>query len=161
MANKKISQLTAAAALTGTELLPIVQDGVTVQTTAQDIADLGGGGGLPYLVYTALLTQTGTDAPVATVLQNTLGFNINITRSAGPPFIVYNFTRADSLNFDVTKTAFYLGSVTDSGNNVAWYKDFSSLPSTQIRIVPTVLSSGNNTDWENSRPVLFEIRIYP
>jgi hypothetical protein len=26
-----------------------------------------------YLVYTALLTQTGTDAPVATVLENTLG----------------------------------------------------------------------------------------
>ena len=31
------------------------------------------GGGASYLVYTALLTQTGTDAPVATVLQNTLG----------------------------------------------------------------------------------------
>lgn len=28
---------------------------------------------LPYKVYTALLTQTGTDAPVATVLENTLG----------------------------------------------------------------------------------------
>ena len=30
-------------------------------------------GGASYLVYTALLTQTGTDAPVATVLENTLG----------------------------------------------------------------------------------------
>jgi hypothetical protein len=29
---------------------------------------------LPYKVYSALITQTGTDAPVATVLQNTLGF---------------------------------------------------------------------------------------
>ena len=29
--------------------------------------------GRPYLVYTALLTQTGTNAPVATVLENTLG----------------------------------------------------------------------------------------
>jgi len=29
-----------------------------------------------YKVYTALLTQTGTDAPVATVLENTLGYNI-------------------------------------------------------------------------------------
>lgn len=29
--------------------------------------------GASYLVYTALLTQTGTDAPVATVLENTLG----------------------------------------------------------------------------------------
>ena len=31
------------------------------------------GGELPYKVYTALLTQSGTNAPVATVLQNTLG----------------------------------------------------------------------------------------
>jgi hypothetical protein len=27
----------------------------------------------PYIVYTALLTQTGTDAPIATVLENTIG----------------------------------------------------------------------------------------
>ena len=47
MSDKKISQLTAAAALTGTELVPIVQSGITVSTTAQDIADLGGGGTLP------------------------------------------------------------------------------------------------------------------
>lgn len=32
-----------------------------------------GGGGSQPLVYRALLTQTGTDAPVATVLENTLG----------------------------------------------------------------------------------------
>lgn len=31
------------------------------------------GGGASYLVYTALLTQSGTSAPVATVLENTLG----------------------------------------------------------------------------------------
>ena len=31
------------------------------------------GGELPYKVYTALLTQSGTNAPVATVLENTLG----------------------------------------------------------------------------------------
>lgn len=30
-----------------------------------------------YKVYTALLTQTGTTAPVATVLENTLGVNIS------------------------------------------------------------------------------------
>jgi len=33
----------------------------------------GGGGGASYLVYTALLSQSGTDAPTATVLENTLG----------------------------------------------------------------------------------------
>jgi hypothetical protein len=37
-----------------------------------------------YLVYTALLTQSGTSAPTATVLQNTLGGSIVWTRfSAG------------------------------------------------------------------------------
>ncbi len=45
MADKKISQLTAAAALTGSEPIPTVQGGVTVQTTAQAIADLAAGGG--------------------------------------------------------------------------------------------------------------------
>jgi hypothetical protein len=45
MADVKISELAAAAALTGAELVPIVQGGATVQTTAQDIADLGAGGG--------------------------------------------------------------------------------------------------------------------
>lgn len=35
---------------------------------------------LPYKVYTALLTQTGTSAPVATVLENTLGGTVVWTR---------------------------------------------------------------------------------
>lgn len=37
------------------------------------IANFNGGGAAPYKVFTALLTQSGTDAPVATVLENTLG----------------------------------------------------------------------------------------
>jgi hypothetical protein len=38
------------------------------------IANFSGGGSAPtYKVYTALLSQSGTDAPVATVLENTLG----------------------------------------------------------------------------------------
>lgn len=44
MSDKKISELSSAATLTGSEPIPTVQSGVTVQTTAQDIADLAGGG---------------------------------------------------------------------------------------------------------------------
>lgn len=40
MTAKKISELAAGTALTGAELVPLVQGGVTVQATAQDIADL-------------------------------------------------------------------------------------------------------------------------
>lgn len=43
----------------------------------EDLISLGGNptpvDSRPYKVYTALLTQSGTDAPVATVLENTLG----------------------------------------------------------------------------------------
>jgi hypothetical protein len=42
MADSKISDLTAASALDGSELVPIVQGGSTVKATAQDIADLAG-----------------------------------------------------------------------------------------------------------------------
>jgi hypothetical protein len=66
MANKKISQLTVAAPLTGTEVLPIVQGGVTVQATAQNIADLAGGlEGTQYVFVAA----NGTDVENAAELQ--------------------------------------------------------------------------------------------
>lgn len=44
MANKKISELPAAGAITGPELVEIVKGGVNNQTTAQDIANLAAGG---------------------------------------------------------------------------------------------------------------------
>ena len=48
MSDKKISELSSAAALTGSEPIPTVQGGVTVRTTAQDIADLAGGGQIAF-----------------------------------------------------------------------------------------------------------------
>lgn len=67
MANKKISQLTVAAPLTGTEELPLVQGGITLKATAQDIADLAGGGleGTNYIYVMA----NGTDTDNAAELQ--------------------------------------------------------------------------------------------
>jgi len=46
MATTTITQLPSSGALTGAEVVPIVQGLDTVQTTTQDIADLGGGGGI-------------------------------------------------------------------------------------------------------------------
>ena len=49
MSTITISNLPAAGALTGTEVLPIVQSNVTSKTTVQDIANLAGGGSsFPY-----------------------------------------------------------------------------------------------------------------
>jgi hypothetical protein len=51
---------------------------VSLDIVLEDLISLGGSGGdsRPYKVYTALLTQSGTNAPVATVLENTLGGDI-------------------------------------------------------------------------------------
>lgn len=46
MANKKISELTAAGALTGAEQVEVNQGGVSKRTTTQGIANLGGGAGV-------------------------------------------------------------------------------------------------------------------
>src|SRR4030095_883189 len=46
MSDLKISAMTPAAALTGTEEVPAIQGGFNVKTTTQDIADLFAGAGL-------------------------------------------------------------------------------------------------------------------
>jgi len=67
MADLKISELAAASALTGTELVELVQGGVNKRTTTQEIADLGaGGGGTVTSVSgtTDRITSTGGTTPV-------------------------------------------------------------------------------------------------
>jgi hypothetical protein len=46
MADSKISDLTAAGANDGTEIVPVVQGGSTKRTTTQFISDLGSSSGL-------------------------------------------------------------------------------------------------------------------
>ena len=52
---------------------------VTVSQSANEIT-INSTGGRPYTSYTALLNQSGTGAPAATVLENTTGNNITWTR---------------------------------------------------------------------------------
>lgn len=67
-----------------------------------------------YKVYTALLNQAGTGAPVATVLQNTLGGAVVWSRdSAG----AYFGTLAGA--FPANKTAIVQGSATPQGGQFA------------------------------------------
>lgn len=59
-------------------------------------------GSLPYKVYTALLTQSGTDAPVATVLHNTLGSDVILERGGLGSYYVANSAGP----WDMEKTVF-------------------------------------------------------
>lgn len=149
MAKIKISELDAAAALDGTEEIPIVQDGETVKTTAQDIADLGGGGS-SYLKYVALLSQYGTDAPVATVLENTLGGTVVWTRND-----VGEYTGTLAGAFTVNKTTVNVSIASDYFAYVllsASTVDALSLYSTQ--------ADGSGID-DAFDKAFIEIRVYP
>ena len=57
----------------------------------------------PYKVYTALLTQSGTNAPVATVLENTLGGNVVWSRGGKGYYIA-----TSSGLFTIDKTGVFI-----------------------------------------------------
>lgn len=89
MADQKISALTAKTPLTGTELIPIVDDPsgtpTSKKTTAQDIADLAGGGGawelVAYYTGTAIPTTVVTGLDLATDLRYKVLIQIEPTNS--------------------------------------------------------------------------------
>lgn len=93
--SKKISELTAAGVITGAEQVELVQGGVNVRSTVDAIKN----GDVK--VYRALLSQSGTNAPVATVLENTLGVT---------PVFAYvgtgNYSITIAGGFSLTKTIF-------------------------------------------------------
>ena len=99
--NRTISQLQQAATLTGTEVMAVVQGGITVRTTAQAIANLGGGG--------TSTTINGLSGAIGLLA----GSNISLSQSGQ--------------NITINSTA--SGSVTGTGaaNQVAWWNGTSSI----------------------------------
>jgi len=82
MANTTITGLSAAAALTGTEVLAIDQSGSTVKTTVQDVANLAGGGS------SFTLTTVGT-----------LGTGSSVIYSAGTKVFASTAAGTQTLSF--------------------------------------------------------------
>lgn len=75
MADKKISELVSADALSGAELIETVQGGVNKRTTAQDIANLAPGAG-------HVIEDEGTPLTARTKL-NFVGAGVTVTDDAG------------------------------------------------------------------------------
>ena len=145
MANKKISQLEAAASLTGTELLPIVQDGVTVQTTAQDVADLGGGGNPIYNVQLLFESVVRFEinslygpsiADKSNVVINILGF--------GNPERYRSVTLSNQSIIQV-KNANFLTNLEDLGTGKAFNLSSNQLTVSEINSIFTQLPATTKT----------------
>lgn len=78
MANKKISELTAASSLTGAEQVEVNQGGVSKRTTTQDISDLGGGAVSSVFGRAGAVVAVANDYD-ASEIQNTPAGNIEAT----------------------------------------------------------------------------------
>lgn len=123
-------------------------NGVTSAIQTQLNAKADGTAGVK--VYRALLTQTGTDAPTATVLENSLG---------GTPTYGYvdpgTYTVTLTGAFTANKTAFLMGPISDgSGQNAgAFYNNVN-----EAGIYTATLGTPGNGLLSG---VLFEILIYP
>jgi len=118
----------------------------------------------PYKVYTALLTQTGTNAPVATVLENTLGGDIIWSYSGTGSYLG---TLAGA--FTSQKTFFYVygEAAYNNGPNIYTQKirdiniindGLIGLNQTELIFTNGVFSSAGNTNSFSNIPI--EIRVY-
>lgn len=104
--------------------------------------------GLGYTVYTALLNQTGTDAPVATILKNNTGYTFTWSYT-GPG--EYTITASGNA-FTANKTIVFLNC-----GNTGFNEDMASwerLSDTEILIGQPPLGDGRFNNGS------FEIRIY-
>ena len=118
------------------------------QFSMQDIIDTAVG----YKSYTALLTQSGTDAPVATVLKNDTAPVLTWARTAQG---VYTLTASEAL-FTVNKTIVFInyGNPASDGLPPKWTRTSDTIITISTQDETAVADDGILVD------ASFEIRIY-
>lgn len=112
------------------------------------IVNLVENGGRPYKSYTALLTQTGTNAPVATVLENTLEATITWSYVGVGQY----YATASSAVFTANKTAGILSNSSSTGINA-----FVNISTTIFNTVTTLSGVASNNELFKN---MVEIRVY-
>jgi hypothetical protein len=147
--NEKVLMVNRATNTTygGSAALQAMQEWYTMQDIIDSVKV-----GPSYLIYTALITQTGTAAPTAVVLENTIG-NIVWTRADTGD---YRATLAGA--FPLNKTGLLVGPVDFIGGAATALGEESSDNINMIAL--RVLDNfGNNIDGCLNK-TLIEIRVY-
>jgi len=124
MADEKISALPSAGALAGTEPLPIVQGGVTVKTTVQDVADLAGNTSITPITAAALLALEGasnlstttiyvvTDAPLRIAIQAETNTDLTLTGT------IVQGGYSGTVFYELSTNTFKNGTIYDGDGNI-------------------------------------------
>ena len=129
----------------GSQIDPITEENKTVQFTVGQIASFANSYSLGYTVYTALITQAGTAAPVATILQNTTGKAFTWARTGSGTYTI----TANSSAFTSSKTIVFY--------NLGEYAASSRYPWTRTSDTVVTISLGGDGRITNGA---FEIRVY-
>lgn len=119
--------------------------------TTEDCCNYEVAGGSSYLVYTALLTQTGTDAPVATVLENTLGGTVVWTYDDVGFFIA-------TLNGVFTENKTYSSASLTNDDPIVRFLGARWGSVDEIYLVSRDINSNATNEFYNAT---IEIRVYP
>jgi len=134
MADKKISQLSSASALTGAEPLAIVQDGVTKKTTVQDVANLST---LFPNGFKSVPSSRDFDASDVGYILTVQAINIALTMPSVAPFTDGQYFAilniADGANFNTEfedDAVFMLGGNGNSETVVLVFSDTQLVPTT-------------------------------
>jgi hypothetical protein len=133
-------------------LNPIVKisvDGVTITGQGTPASPLVAVDPRPYKVYAALLTQTGTNAPVATVLENTIG-NIVWTRGSTGYYIA-----TLSAAFTTNKTVVLFGNPAYTIPTIDIIVNLGSINSIDINTIISGVLADNSFN-----KTFIEIRVY-
>lgn len=148
--NRTAKQLRKPAAQLSSKVLGVGQIGYATDTKVTKIGDgvtawsslpaLGGGGSLPYNVYTALISQSYTNDPTAIVLENTIGSIV--------------WTRRGLATYDAT----LIGAFPVGSTFVLVSSPFTAFDENQTGDIITLRPPGFKDGFTN---VSIEIRVYP
>lgn len=111
----------------------------------------------PYKIYVALLNQSGTNAPTATILENTLGATITWTRNSAGSYVA----TASISTFAPNKTVVTIGQALeiDFETTVGLFTTYQYDTTTTLKV--GVLDGGLNYLDDSLVNCPIEIRVYP
>ena len=143
--------------------MPLNVDKISTGSLSVNGTEINKNGGLPYKVYTAILSQNGTGAPSANILENTIGNIVWSYSSAGS----YLATLAGA--FTSQKTFFYVSSEVsyNSGPQIYGQKirtltrisdGIVGLSQTELSFTSGAFTSAGNVN--NFTNLYLEIRVY-